>query len=36
MMGDGVIDIRGFRLAVEALGYDGFHEVEIFPASTGG
>jgi len=30
MMGDGVIDIRGFRLAVEALGYDGFHEVEIF------
>lgn len=30
MMGDGVIDIRGFRLAVEALGYEGFHEVEIF------
>lgn len=30
MMGDGVIDIRGFRQAVEALGYDGFHEVEIF------
>lgn len=30
MMGDGVIDIRRFRLAVEALGYEGFHEVEIF------
>ena len=30
MMGDGVIDVRGFRLAVEALGYEGFHEVEIF------
>ncbi|MDW8847433.1 sugar phosphate isomerase/epimerase family protein [Erwinia sp. MMLR14_017] len=30
MMGDGVIDIRGFRMAVEALGYQGFHEVEIF------
>lgn len=30
MMGDGVIDIRGFRQAVEAQGYDGFHEVEIF------
>ncbi|WLS80532.1 sugar phosphate isomerase/epimerase [Erwinia pyri] len=30
MMGDGVIDIRGFRQAVEALGYQGFHEVEIF------
>ncbi|WP_338563641.1 sugar phosphate isomerase/epimerase family protein [Erwinia sp. E_sp_B04_7] len=30
MMGDGVIDIRGFRQAVEAQGYTGFHEVEIF------
>lgn len=30
MMGDGVIDIRGFRQAVEAQGYSGFHEVEIF------
>lgn len=30
MMGDGVIDIRRARLAVEALGYRGFHEVEIF------
>jgi len=34
MMGDGVIDIRGFRQAVEALGYDGFHEVEIFSKSN--
>ncbi len=30
MMGDGVIDIRGCRQAVEAQGYQGFHEVEIF------
>lgn len=30
MMGDGVIDIRAARLAVEALGYTGAHEVEIF------
>lgn len=30
MMGDGVIDIRGCRQAVEAQGYRGFHEVEIF------
>lgn len=30
MMGDGVIDIRRFRQAVEAQGYTGFHEVEIF------
>ncbi|MGB9098023.1 sugar phosphate isomerase/epimerase family protein [Erwinia sp.] len=30
MMGDGVIDIRGLRQTVEAQGYNGFHEVEIF------
>lgn len=30
MMGDGVIDIRAARQAVEALGYTGAHEVEIF------
>lgn len=30
MMGDGVIDIRRARLAVESLGYQGAHEVEIF------
>lgn len=30
MMGDGVIDIRAARLAVEKLGYEGLHEVEIF------
>ncbi|OJW23053.1 MAG: endonuclease [Planctomycetales bacterium 71-10] len=32
MMGDGVIDIPALRAAVEAQGYDGFHEVEIFSA----
>ena len=30
MMGDGVIEISKLRQEVEALGYDGFHEVEIF------
>ncbi len=30
MMGDGVIDLRGIRAAVEAAGYDGPQEVEIF------
>jgi sugar phosphate isomerase/epimerase len=30
MMGDGLIDIRGIRRLVEAAGYDGFIEVEIF------
>jgi sugar phosphate isomerase/epimerase len=30
MMGDGVIDIKGLRRAVEAAGYNGFVEVEIF------
>jgi len=34
MMGDGVIDIRRIRGAVEAAGYDGFHEVEIFSAGN--
>ena len=30
MMGDGVIDLRPIRLAVEEAGYDGPIEVEIF------
>ncbi len=30
MMGDGVIDIPRIRNLVEATGYNGFHEVEIF------
>ena len=30
MMGDGVIDIRRIRRLVEATGYEGFREVEIF------
>jgi sugar phosphate isomerase/epimerase len=30
MMGDGVIEIQKIRAAVEAAGYDGFSEVEIF------
>lgn len=30
MMGDGVIDLRGIRQQVEAAGYDGAIEVEIF------
>lgn len=32
MMGDGVIDIPGLRSAVEAEGFDGLNEVEIFSA----
>lgn len=32
MMGDGVIDIPGIRALVEAAGYDGLVEVEIFSA----
>jgi sugar phosphate isomerase/epimerase len=32
MMGDGVIDVRGLRAAVEAAGYGGFVEAEIFSA----
>ena len=34
MMGDGVIDIRRIRGWVEAVGYDGFAEVEIFSANN--
>jgi sugar phosphate isomerase/epimerase len=34
MMGDGVIDIPLVRSWVEAAGYRGFHEVEIFSASN--
>jgi sugar phosphate isomerase/epimerase len=34
MMGDGVIDIPGLRLAVEAQGFDGLNEVEIFSAEN--
>jgi sugar phosphate isomerase/epimerase len=30
MMGDGVVDIPLARAAVEALGYDGYVEVELF------
>lgn len=30
LMGEGVIDIRGIRAWVEATGFDGFNEVEIF------
>jgi sugar phosphate isomerase/epimerase len=32
MMGDGVIDLPGLRAMIEATGYQGFHEVEIFSA----
>jgi sugar phosphate isomerase/epimerase len=34
MMGDGVIDIRKIRGWVEAAGYAGDHEVEIFSAAN--
>ncbi|HUN52940.1 MAG TPA: sugar phosphate isomerase/epimerase, partial [Candidatus Sulfotelmatobacter sp.] len=34
MMGDGVIDIRGIRGHVEAAGYRGVCEVEIFSANN--
>ncbi len=34
MMGDGVIDLPGIRGLVEAAGYDGLCEVEIFSAAT--
>jgi sugar phosphate isomerase/epimerase len=30
MMGDGVIDLPRIRSWIEAAGYTGFHEVEIF------
>ncbi|WP_306119853.1 MULTISPECIES: sugar phosphate isomerase/epimerase family protein [unclassified Roseitalea] len=34
MMGDGVIDIAGIRAMVEAEGFDGLNEVEIFSAGN--
>lgn len=34
MMGDGVIDLRGIRAAIEAAGFAGPQEVEIFSAET--
>jgi sugar phosphate isomerase/epimerase len=34
MMGDGVIDFRGFRRMIEAAGYHGPQEVEIFSAEN--
>lgn len=34
MMGDGVIDIAGIRAMVEAQGFNGFTEVEIFSAEN--
>lgn len=34
MMGDGVADLRGLRRAVEAAGYGGFCEVEVFSAGN--
>jgi sugar phosphate isomerase/epimerase len=34
MMGDGVADLKGIRSAVEAAGYRGFCEVEIFSAAN--
>jgi sugar phosphate isomerase/epimerase len=30
LMGDGCIDLRGMRAMVEATGFDGFYEVEVF------
>ncbi len=35
MMGDGVIDLKRLRAAVEAVGYAGFSEVEIFSDAWG-
>lgn len=34
MMGDGVIDVPGIRAQVEAAGYAGFTEIEIFSAAN--
>ncbi|RDJ06078.1 sugar phosphate isomerase/epimerase family protein [Rhizobium grahamii] len=34
MMGDGVIDLRGIRRSIEAAGYHGAQEVEIFSAGN--
>jgi sugar phosphate isomerase/epimerase len=36
MMGDGVIDIRSIRNAVEAQGFDGYSEIEIFSSDWWG
>jgi sugar phosphate isomerase/epimerase len=33
MMGDGVIDIKALRAAVEAQGFTGYSEIEIFSSS---
>lgn len=30
LMGEGCIDLKGIRAMVEATGFDGFHEVEVF------
>lgn len=35
MMGDGVADLHAIRAAVEATGYQGLCEVEIFSAQNG-
>ena len=34
MMGDGVIDLREFRRMIEAAGFNGPQEVEIFSAEN--
>ena len=34
MMGDGVVDLRNIRRAVEAAGYAGACEVEVFSAEN--
>jgi sugar phosphate isomerase/epimerase len=34
MMGDGVIDLRSFRRMIEAAGFHGRQEVEIFSAEN--
>ena len=34
MMGDGVIDLRGILAMIEAAGFDGPQEVEIFSAKN--
>ena len=35
MMGDGMIDIKPVRGAVEAQGFEGYCEIEIFPTAGG-
>jgi len=34
MMGDGVVDLKDIRAAMEQAGFDGLCEVEIFSAAT--